>query len=246
MYKKVLSLSLLLASSPVIMADNHFYQGQATPKTHHEATSGGVGLLVGTLAGGPIGAIIGGSMGVMIGNQQTKNDTIITREQAISSLEQELSQTMAALAQSKTATEKANTKIAELESIHQNIIQQNREDLINVSNTYLLDIYFLTNSTVITPHVQQGLVRLAELLKTNPHFHANIEAHSDWRGSKDINFQLAKQRLSAVTTELTQAGSPSNQLLTTNYGENKNEHLGSWGEDLFYDRRVSITLSYFE
>lgn len=247
MYKRALSLSLLIAASPTIMADNFYHLAPPTSNTNYEATSGSVGLLVGTLAGGPIGAIIGGSMGIMIGNQQNKAEMITTQKHTIAELEQELSQIVTELAQSKTTVQTAQTKIKTLESAQQQFLQQHREDLIQFTKSYQLDIYFLTNSSSLTAHAEQGLIKLAELLQNNPNIYANIEAHSDWRGSNDANSQLAKQRLSAVSNQLlAQAGMTPNQLLTTNYGEQANTHSGSWDEALFYDRRVTINLSYFE
>ena len=246
MYKTTLGLSLLIATSPAVMADNFYSQSSPSPKTHYEATSGGIGLLVGTLAGGPIGAIIGGSMGVVIGNQQHKTETITMQTQTIAELEQELNQITAELDRSKTSVQTAQTKIKILESSQQQSLQQHREDLIQFSKSYQFDIYFLTNKASITPHAQQGLIKLAKLLENNPTIHANIEAHSDWRGSSDANSQLANRRLLAVRDQLVQAGTPPNQLLTTNYGEQANDYDGLWDEALFYDRRVTIGLSYYE
>ena len=246
MYKKALCLSLLLATSPAIMADS-FYHIEPTPtKTHHEATNGSVGLIIGSLAAGPLGALIGGSLGVITGNNQTKSETISQQERAISDLENELSSTMTKLSQSREGHEKVLDHVKTLENTNQHTQQQHRAELIEFSNSYQFDIYFMTNSHIISQHSQQGLLKLAELLQNNEHIYANIEAHSDWRGSSDANCRLAKQRLSAVTEQLVQAGSHSEQLLATSYGEQASVHLGSWGDELFYDRRVTITLNYFE
>lgn len=246
MSKRALGLSLLIVTSPVIMADNFYPLTTHVPKAHYEATSGSVGLLVGTLAAGPLGAIIGGSMGIMAGNQQSKAETTSIQKHTISELEQELSLIITELEQSKVAVQTSQSEIKTLKSSQQQLLQQYREDLIQFSNSYQFDTYFLTNSSSLTAHAQQGLIKLADLLKNNPNIHANIEAHSDWRGSNDANCLLANQRLLAVSNQLTQAGTQSNQLLTTNYGEHANNHNGSWDEALFYDRRVTITLSFFE
>jgi outer membrane protein OmpA-like peptidoglycan-associated protein len=252
MYKRALGLSLLIVSSPAIMADNFYSQSPAQlnssqiNKSQHEATSGGIGLIVGTIAAGPLGAIIGGSMGVLVGNQQNKAETITMQTHTISKLEQELSQITAELDKSEKTLQTAYANIEKLELSQQQLSNQHREDLIQFSNSYQLDIYFLTNNATINIHAQQGLNKLAEFLRNNPNIYTDIEAHSDWRGTNDANNQLANQRLVAVSNQLIQAGTQSNQLLTTNYGEQSNEHRGSWDEALFYDRRVTITLRYFE
>jgi len=246
MYKKALGLSLLLATSSTVMANSFYNNESVVVETHHEATAGGVGLVIGALAGGPLGAIIGGSMGVMTGNNQTKNDTIDQQKVSISELENELSIKISELSKLTHSHQLSEGKVQHLEGAEQQSQQAHRSELIGFANSYQFDIYFMTNSDVISTHAQQGLIKLAELLKGNDHIYANIEAHSDWRGSDDVNCLLAKQRLTAVTDQLLQAGSQSDQLMATSYGEHANVNQGSWGEELFYDRRVTITLSYFE
>lgn len=252
MYKKALYLSLLLSASPITMADNFYQNNSNTNQSHHEVTSGGIGLVIGTLAAGPLGAIIGGSLGVMNGHQQAQGELITQQDLTISQLEQELTLQMTSLAQHKqqlTTTKEhfqiSQKSVQKLETEQQQSKQKHRGDLINFANSYQFDVYFMTNSTLVSDHSQQGLLKLASLLTNNQHIHANIEAHSDWRGSDDVNNLLAEKRLTAISQQLIQAGSRQEQLLTTNYGEYSNINQGSWGEELFYDRRVTITLSYF-
>jgi len=246
MYKKALGLSLLLMSSEVIMADSFYPASSSTAKTYHQASVGGVGLLIGGLAGGPIGAIIGGSMGVMTGHQQTTAQSLNLQQQSIAALEKDLSLTMTKLSDAQQSSQQAQTVIRKLQAETEQIHQLQREQLMQFATSYQFDVYFMTNSNVISMHAQQGLTKLAALLKSNEQLYANIEAHSDWRGSNDDNCLLAKQRLSAVTTRLLDDGSVAEQLLATSYGEQGNVHQDSWGDELFYDRRVTITLSYFE
>jgi len=246
MSNKALYLTLLLTASPMVMADS-FYQSKPTEShSHHEATSGGIGLVVGTLAGGPIGAIIGGSMGIMVGNQQTKTETIVEQKNTIDQLEKDINEVSTKLNQSKIDTQAAQSTIQSLRLTQRDKQQQYREALIQFANSYQLDIYFTTNSSLIEQQEQNGLDKLAKLLQNNSHIYANIEAYSDWRGTDDANCLLAQQRLTAVNTLLTEAGSKPDQLLSTNYGEHAANNKGSWGEELFYDRRVTITLNYFE
>lgn len=244
MHTKTLLFSLLFITSPMTMADP-FYQPASENNAHHEATVGGIGLVAGSLIAGPFGAIIGGSMGVLTGHQQSQSETITEQQHFIAELEQDLNSVHSQLLQSKN-------RITQLESSEQQLQNQAKSAQINYSTdtqqfitSYQFDIYFLTNSNAIQTHAQQGLFKLAELLKNNPNIQANIEAHSDWRGSEDINFQLARQRLNAITNTLTLTGVNNAQLLATNYGENANKNSGSWGEELFYDRRVTITLSAY-
>lgn len=240
MNTKLIALAFLLVSSTPLMAEDT----DETP-SHHEATGAGIGLLAGSLIGGPIGAIIGGSMGVMNGHHQTQAETIKEQQQRLASqkdsinhLEQELSQITLNLTEAEKTVEQLMTKKEKTQNQHGDVLAQ-------FSESYQLDIYFLTNSSELHPQAQQGLKKLARLLQSHPQLQANIEAHSDWRGSNDDNCLLAKQRLTQVNNELTQTGVKPKQLLATNYGENQNYDTSSWDESLFYDRRVTISLTYF-
>lgn len=240
MNTKILSLAFLLSISPNLWAENI-----EQSSTHHEATAGGIGLVAGTIIAGPFGAIIGGSMGAMTGHHQTQKETIslqqqkiVTQQQTITELENEISEIIDNL----TKSEKNAQSITSNFDLAQ---QQRIDDLNQFATSYQLDIYFLTNSSDIHPQAQQGLAKLTTLLQRHPQLQANIEAHSDWRGSSDKNCLLAKQRLTQVNNNLTQAGVNPSQLLATNYGEQQNYDTSSWGEPLFYDRRVTISLTYF-
>ena len=240
MNKKILGLAFFISISPSLMADS-FNESS----THHEAAIGSIGLIAGTIVAGPFGAIIGGSLGVMTGHHQTQTETISTQQkkllhqqQSITELESELSQIIANLAQ-------AEKSIQHLTSNKKRAQQQHLNELSQFASSYQLDIYFLTNSTELHPIAQQGLNKLATLLQRHPQLQANLEAHSDWRGSNDDNCLLAKRRLSQVNNQLTQAGVNPSQLIATNYGERHNYDTSTWGEALFYDRRVTISLNYF-
>ncbi|MFW5426533.1 MAG: OmpA family protein [Methylophagaceae bacterium] len=241
MYTKTLLCSLLLIASPTILA-NPVYQQETPNPSHNEVTAGSVGLVAGTLIAGPFGAIIGGSLGVMTGHQQTKTETITEQKYFITELEQELDVVSAQLAQSKI-------EVSQLENSQKQIqdeLQHYGDGMQEVIHSYQFDIYFMSNDNAVQSHAQQGLLKLVELLKNNPDIEARIDAHSDWRGSDDDNFQLAQKRLDSIANYLSTRGVNNVQILTTNYGENENMNKGSWGEELFYDRRVTITLSVLD
>ena len=244
MHKKTLLCSLLLIASPALMAD-YFYQPEPANTSHHEVTTGGVGLVTGALIAGPFGAIIGGSLGVLTGHQQTQTGTITEQQHFITKLEQDLDLINTQLSQSKLYASQLETTQQQLHR-DLNQSQQNHDDNAQqFIDSYQFDVYFLSNSDAIHSHAQQGLLKLAELLKANPNIEASIEAHSDWRGSNDNNYKLAKTRLDSIEKYLSINGAKSSQLLTTNYGESENVNDGTRGEELFYDRRVTITLNLF-
>ena len=244
MHTKTLLCSLLIITSPTLMA-NSVYQPQSPSNSHHEVTAVGVGLVAGTLIAGPFGAIIGGSIGALTGHQTSQTETITEQQHFISELEHDLELINTKLSQSKLKISQLATNQQQLQSEF-NLSQQSYDDKAQqFIASYQFDVYFLSNSTVIHSHAQHGLLKLAALLKNNPDIEASIEAHSDWRGSDDSNFILAKNRLNSIEEYLSLKGAHRTQLLTTNYGENKNMNKGSWGEELFYDRRVTITLKCF-
>ncbi|PCH63172.1 MAG: hypothetical protein COC04_04715 [Gammaproteobacteria bacterium] len=240
MNKKILGLAILLSISTNLMA-NSIYESS----NHNEVTTGGIGLIAGTLVAGPLGAIIGGSLGVMTGHHQTQAETISEQQQILTLHQQTITELESELKQMVTTLDKAEKSAQYLESKQALNQQQHFEDLSQFATSYQLDIYFLTNSTELHPIAQDGLRKLSELLQRHPQLQANLEAHSDWRGSNDDNCLLAKRRLSQVNNHLTQAGVNPSQLLATNYGERHNYDTSTWGEALFYDRRVTISLNYF-
>jgi outer membrane protein OmpA-like peptidoglycan-associated protein len=244
MHTKTLLCSLLLITSPAIMA-NPVYQPESASTSHHEATGAGVGLVAGSLIAGPFGAIIGGSLGVLNGHQQTQTETITEQQHFITALERDLDLITTELSQSKSQISQLETSKQQLQHEFDLSQQTHNKQAKQIVDSYQLDVYFLSNSDVIHSHAQQGLSMLAKLLKNNPNVKANIAAHSDWRGSNDSNYKLAKTRLDSIEKYLAMEGANNLQLLTTNYGESDSLNNGSWGEELFYDRRVTITLNLY-
>lgn len=245
MHTKKLLCSLLIIASPALMA-NPVYQAQSPSNTHHEVTAAGVGLVAGTIIAGPFGAIIGGSIGALTGHQTSQTETITEQQHFISELEHDLELINTKLSQSKLQISQLETSQQQLQNEF-TLSQQDHDDRAQkFIRSYQFDVYFLSNSAVIHSHAQHGLLKLAALLKNNPDIEASIEAHSDWRGSDDNNFKLAKTRLDSIEEYLSLKGADHTQLLSTNYGENKNINKGSWGEELFYDRRVTITLHFLK
>jgi len=239
---KTISFALFIATSSNLQANEIPHNDQ---QPHHEATQGGIGLLAGSLIAGPIGAIIGGSFGVMNGHQQSQTETISeqqqliqTQQHAISTLETELSEIMVKITQANTNAQQLAVKLKQEQHTY-------IDDLNQFANSYQFDIYFLTNSSDIHPQAKQGLDKLSQLLQRYPQLRADLESHSDWRGTADDNCLLSKQRLSKVNNHLTQSGVNPSQLLASNYGEQNAYDNSSWNEGLFYDRRVTINLSYF-
>jgi outer membrane protein OmpA-like peptidoglycan-associated protein len=244
MHTKTLLFSLLLIASPFSMADS-FYEPSSENNAHHEATIGGVGLVAGSLIAGPFGAIIGGSLGVMTGHQQSQSETITEQQHFITELEQDLNIVNSDLLQSKNHIKQLESTEKQLQKQYNTAQTNYKTQVKQFISSYQFDVYFLTNSNGIQTHAQQGLFKLADLLKNNPRVQANIEAHSDWRGNEDINYNLAQKRLDSITNKLVLTGVNNSQLLATNYGEQANNNSGSWGEELFYDRRVTITLNLY-
>lgn len=240
MNKKILVLTIFLLLNTNLKADSFTESFNS-----NEATTGGIGLVAGTIVAGPIGALIGGSLGVMTGHHQTQAETIAGQQQKLTSHQLTITQLENELSQMLTSLNKVEKTAQYLESKQELIKQQHTEDLNQFASTYQLDIYFLTNSSELHPIAKDGLKKLAALLKQHPQLQAKLEAHSDWRGTNDENCLLAKQRLAAVNNKLTQTGVNPSQLLATNYGERHNYDTSTWGEALFYDRRVTVSLNYF-
>ena len=79
-----------------------------------------------------------------------------------------------------------------------------------------------------------------EYLKNNPATRANLEGHTDERGSREYNIALGQRRSDAVMNLLIAQGVQPSQLSSVSFGEEKPAVYGS-GEDAWSkNRRVEI------
>jgi peptidoglycan-associated lipoprotein len=101
-------------------------------------------------------------------------------------------------------------------------------------------IYFEYDSSVVGPQYLEVVRTHGEYLKKNPGARANLEGHTDERGSREYNIALAQRRSDAVMQLLIAQGVSASQLSSVSFGEEKPAAYGN-GEDAWAkNRRVEV------
>jgi peptidoglycan-associated lipoprotein len=101
-------------------------------------------------------------------------------------------------------------------------------------------IYFEYDSSVVAPQYLEVVRAHGEYLKKNPNVRANLEGHTDERGSREYNIALGQRRSDAVMNLLIAQGVSASQLSSVSFGEEKPASYGS-GEDAWSkNRRVEV------
>lgn len=101
-------------------------------------------------------------------------------------------------------------------------------------------IYFDYDSSDIQSQFRETVEAHAAFLIANPSVVVALEGHADERGSREYNLALGERRSQAVKRQLVLLGTPSSQIRTTSYGEERpvsEEHDEfAWSQN----RRVEI------
>lgn len=98
------------------------------------------------------------------------------------------------------------------------IIPANEKKILDLA---IQNLYFDTNHWLIKSESYPSLDKLAQLLVDNPNYRILIEGHTDSVGSAEFNYELSKNRASAVRNYLVNSGASKDQLLVEYYGESK-------------------------
>ncbi len=222
------AIILASASSPALAGN----QENLEYASHKETGGFGIGLLIGSILGGPPGAILGAASGAWLGHHDTQrtnkiavlNTTLLERENRITKLEAE-----------RSATEMELT----------NAIQQ----LDNLQSTTVTEIlrkgltttvYFRSDETILPETSTQQLIDLAQVLQNFPQAEIIMEGHADVRGNTEYNQHLSEQRVERVQNLLQQAGIPEERIQCHAFGESKAMAVEGDQENYIFDRRVTL------
>ena len=83
------------------------------------------------------------------------------------------------------------------------------------------DIYFMFDSTAISPEGRQALDMKAKWMQVNPGVTVIIEGHCDNRGTAEYNLALGEARAIAVKNYMVALGIGSNRMEVVSYGEER-------------------------
>ncbi len=104
------------------------------------------------------------------------------------------------------------------------------------------DIYFGVNQTALSGDARNKLAAKAKWLQQNPDKTVAIEVYSDPRGSREYNYELAKQRAKSVIDYLVNAGINVNRLDTIIYGEDRLVAVGDNEQAWSQNRRAHFRI----
>ena len=196
---------------------------------------GGIGLLVGAIAGGPLGAVIGGALGAGVGHD-------LDREQAFDELGEalEAQRTEAAVLREKTAA--LEEALAEAKAKGKVGVVADSNLLLALSTGVSQKIHFRSNSDRLEPFELERLTALAAFLEAAPGLKVSLAGHADPRGGEQANLALSERRVVVVKGALERAGVESTRIRTSAYGEQRTLSQPGDGDAYPFDRRVTVTL----
>ena len=104
------------------------------------------------------------------------------------------------------------------------------------------EINFEFNMSVLTDGYP-SLLRVAELLSTNPEYKVKLTGHADWIGSHPYNDKLALARANMVKTFLEKYGARPGQVTVETQGERSPKVNNNTKEGRWMNRRVQMTVT---
>jgi OOP family OmpA-OmpF porin len=85
-----------------------------------------------------------------------------------------------------------------------------------------LEVLFDTNKAVVKPQYLPNVEKLAQFMRDYPNTSADIEGHTDSKGTNDLNKRLSQRRADSVReTLISQFGIDANRLRAVGYGEER-------------------------
>jgi peptidoglycan-associated lipoprotein len=92
-----------------------------------------------------------------------------------------------------------------------------RDFMVNVGDR----IYFIVDTSTLTPEAQEVLRRQAAWLRQYPQVTIQVEGHADERGTREYNIALSARRATAAREFLVAQGIPAARLSTIAYGKER-------------------------
>ena len=103
-------------------------------------------------------------------------------------------------------------------------------------------VNFEPNSFDLTQASKQILGEAAIIIKANPDLHIEVQAHSDYKGSAEVNLRLSEQRALSVKAYLISQGVDEDKLAAKGYGEAQPIADNKTEEGRAKNRRVELKI----
>lgn len=82
-------------------------------------------------------------------------------------------------------------------------------------------IYFIVDTSTLTPEAQETLRRQAAWLRQYPNVTVQVEGHADERGTREYNISLSARRATATREFLIAQGVQGNRISSIAYGKER-------------------------
>ncbi|WP_119269460.1 peptidoglycan-associated lipoprotein Pal [Taklimakanibacter deserti] len=102
-------------------------------------------------------------------------------------------------------------------------------------------IYFIVDTSTLTPEAQETLRRQAAWLKRYPNVTVQVEGHSDERGTREYNISLSARRATATREFLIAQGVQGNRISSIAYGKERPVALCD-AEQCYSQNRRAVTV----
>ncbi len=102
-------------------------------------------------------------------------------------------------------------------------------------------IYFIVDTSTLTPEAQETLRRQAAWLRRFPNVTVQVEGHADERGTREYNLALSARRATATREFLIAQGVPGNRISSIAYGKERPVALCD-AEQCYSQNRRAVTV----
>jgi peptidoglycan-associated lipoprotein len=102
-------------------------------------------------------------------------------------------------------------------------------------------IYFIVDTSTLTPEAQETLRRQAAWLRRYPNVTIQVEGHADERGTREYNISLSARRATATREFLIAQGVQGNRISSIAYGKERPVALCD-AEQCYSQNRRAVTV----
>ncbi|TMJ34186.1 MAG: peptidoglycan-associated lipoprotein Pal [Alphaproteobacteria bacterium] len=102
-------------------------------------------------------------------------------------------------------------------------------------------IYFIVDTSTLTPEAQETLRRQAAWLRQYPNVTVQVEGHADERGTREYNISLSARRATATREFLIAQGVQGNRISSIAYGKERPVALCD-AEQCYSQNRRAVTV----
>jgi peptidoglycan-associated lipoprotein len=102
-------------------------------------------------------------------------------------------------------------------------------------------IYFIVDTSTLTPEAQETLRRQAAWLRQYPNVTVQVEGHADERGTREYNIALSARRATATREFLIAQGVQGNRISSIAYGKERPVALCD-AEQCYSQNRRAVTV----